>query len=77
MRGIVEERGQLWIDCYSAFVLQVPDFNIETFDLPIEKHVCFLAEPDFLRLKGLCTIELRHAVLDVGFVFRKGSSHSL
>ena len=32
----MEKRGQLWVYGNSAFILQIPDFDVKTFDLSIE-----------------------------------------
>lgn len=36
MSVVVQQRGKLWVYGYRAFVLEIPNFDVEAFNLSIE-----------------------------------------
>lgn len=48
-----------------AFVLEIADFEVETFDLAVEKEGGFVAQADFFLLDRLRFFEIRHGYVAV------------
>ena len=86
MSVVLEQRGQLWVDGYRAFILEILDLYVQALDLSIKlihwqvvqlrkwkqtyEYCGFLTQAYFLLLNDLRLIEAGHNVLHICVLLR-------